>query len=250
VLSVGALLLLAGRAAPISTAAPGTEPEDFWLGIREQTCERNEVEAVFYIPPLSDGARFHRGIPSTPDETWIDLSLFDNGFRQGTFLGLGPLASLGDHRAVTWSGLRPDLMHFYRINARVGSRWYEVASGRFETPDCGHVMRMACDEQNGVAVTFGIFTPGNLDAGQTAPIETWLDLTLRGDGYPRGTFIGAGPFLTTPGPDRVTTFEWRDLRLFSRHYWRTNTLFRTFGWVVMSSGDFLTPDCNSLLRVP
>jgi hypothetical protein len=232
-----------------TTAAPGTEPADFWLGIREQTCRGDVVEAVFYVPPLSDGARVHRGIPSTPDEIWIDLSLFNNGFRPGTFLGLGPIPSLDDHRAVSWPGLRSGLMHFYRINARVGSQWYEVTSGRFETPDCVHVVRMACDEQHHVDVTFRVHQPGIIEHG--SPVETWLDLTLRGDGYLPGTFLGAGPFAARPPyPEPFgTTFVWRGLIILNRHYWRTNTLVQPFGWVMQRAGSFLTPDCNTLGRV-
>jgi hypothetical protein len=248
VIGVFLVAIAATRAASPATAAPGPEQADLFLGPRELTCDASHVSAMFYIPPLTDGARFHRGVPSTPNEIWIDLSLFDNGFRPGTFIGHGPHTSMDDHRAVTWSGLRTGLLHFYRINARVGSQWFHVASGRFETPDCVHVVRMACDEQHRVDVTFRVHRPGIIEQG--VPVETWLDLTLRGDGYLPGTFLGAGPFAAQPPfPEPFgTTFLWPSLNILNRHYWRTNTLVQPFGWVMQRTGSFLTTDCNTLAR--
>jgi hypothetical protein len=232
--------------------AASQEPDQAasWLGVREVGCDARTASARFYLPPLADGARGRLSwIPSAPDETWLDVSLFDNGFQPGTFLGHGPHPSRSKHQVIEWEGLRPRAVHYYRINARVGSQWYEITRGVFETPDCIWVSRIACDEQSRVEVTLFVRPPGITE--MAVPIETWLDLTLRPDGFRPGTFLGAGPFAVgEPG----TTFVWRDLRILSRHYWRTNTLFLFFDnrlrWQTQVGGSFLTHDCNTLLRVP
>jgi hypothetical protein len=145
-------------------------------------------------------------------------------------------------------------MHFFRINARVGSQWYIVTSGRFETIDCNNVMRTKCSaEDNGrVDVTFLVRQPAITE--RAAPLESWLDLSLHPGGFPSGTFIAAGPFSVRSPFNHPfgTLFEWRGLLIVSRHYWRTNTLFQFFGssntWVRQNGGSFLTHDCNTLLR--
>src|SRR4051794_34822588 len=50
---------------------------------------------------------------------WFDLTLFDNGFAPGTFIGLGPLPS--NQSTFTWNGLKPGLLHFIRLNTFVNS---------------------------------------------------------------------------------------------------------------------------------
>src|SRR5215213_5329210 len=43
---------------------------------------------------------------------WVDLSLLDNGFAEGTFLGLPSNAE-----RLTWAGLLPGLAHYWRVSA-------------------------------------------------------------------------------------------------------------------------------------
>src|SRR5207244_9655845 len=45
---------------------------------------------------------------------WVDLSLSNNGFFPGTFLGIGPFGAYDG--TGTWSGLLPGLVHYLRIN--------------------------------------------------------------------------------------------------------------------------------------
>src|SRR5947209_1501645 len=52
---------------------------------------------------------------------WVDLTLFDNGFAPGTFIGLGPLNS--GQNTFTWNGLRPGLLHFLRLNTLTPQGW-------------------------------------------------------------------------------------------------------------------------------
>jgi len=54
-------------------------------------------------------------------QQWLDLSLQDNHWEPGTFLGNGPLA--GSQQSLTWNGLQQGSRHFIRIN-----QWYPGAT--------------------------------------------------------------------------------------------------------------------------
>jgi beta-lactamase superfamily II metal-dependent hydrolase len=83
------------------------------------------VKATFQWSPLA-------GV----SEQWVDLTLFDNGFAAGTFLGAGPLP--GDRKAFVWDGLLPGTTHFWRVNARSESGWIPSDTASFATRgDCG-----------------------------------------------------------------------------------------------------------------
>ena len=73
-----------------------------------------------------------------PVVTWLDLSLFDNGFRPGTFLGAGPFSpDVLPAEEVRWVGLIPNRWHYYRLNTLYGGGdWVLQYFGRFLTPDC------------------------------------------------------------------------------------------------------------------
>jgi hypothetical protein len=54
-------------------------------------------------------------------EQWVDLSLFNNGWRDGTYLSMGPLP--GTLQEITWSGLAVEKTHYLRVTKRLGDRW-------------------------------------------------------------------------------------------------------------------------------
>lgn len=61
---------------------------------------------------------------------WLDLSLYDNGFASGTFLGAGPLTP--DSTALNWSGILPGLPHYWRVNSLMpDGTWRASATGVF-----------------------------------------------------------------------------------------------------------------------
>jgi hypothetical protein len=45
---------------------------------------------------------------------WLDLSLFNNGWLSGTFLGAGPLPPTST--SLVWNGLIPNATHYVRVN--------------------------------------------------------------------------------------------------------------------------------------
>jgi beta-lactamase class A len=74
-------------------------------------------------------------VPSRRGEQWLDISLFNNRFAPGTFIGTGPLPP-GTNTFV-WSGLRPGLTHFLRINTRSPFGWEPSQTVAFATQACG-----------------------------------------------------------------------------------------------------------------
>lgn len=70
----------------------------------------------------------------TGNSQWIDLSLFNNGFAFGTFIGAGPLS--GSTEAFVWDGLLQGALHYYRINTEAFGGWHPSATYSFRTPIC------------------------------------------------------------------------------------------------------------------
>jgi len=81
------------------------------------------------IPPqfgLGQGLRVNVSFEWAPigppaQAQWLDLSIFDNGFAQGTFLSFGPLHPLA--RFQLWQNLLPGVVHYYRLNTLTENRW-------------------------------------------------------------------------------------------------------------------------------
>src|SRR5581483_7493837 len=68
-------------------------------------------------------------------EQWVDLSLFDNGFAPGTFLGAGPLPP--GQTVFAWDGLIPNATHYLRVNTLTADGWFPSQTLIFSTPgDC------------------------------------------------------------------------------------------------------------------
>jgi hypothetical protein len=64
-----------------------------------------------------------------------DLTLFNNGWQWGTFLGIGPFAP--NQNTSVWEGLTPGLWHYVRINTLTPFGWAPSATLQFFTRnDC------------------------------------------------------------------------------------------------------------------
>ena len=74
-------------------------------------------------------------VPSRRGEQWLDISLFNNRFAPGTFVGTGPLAP--GTSSFVWRGLRPGLTHFLRVDTRSPYGWEPSQSIAFATQACG-----------------------------------------------------------------------------------------------------------------
>lgn len=60
---------------------------------------------------------------------WLDISLYDNGFAPGSFLGNGP--NDGARQQITWPGILPNLPTYWRYNSNTPSGWVATQTGNF-----------------------------------------------------------------------------------------------------------------------
>jgi hypothetical protein len=172
-------------------------------------------------------------------QQWVDLSLFDNGFRPGTFIGAGPLA--GSESTFTWEGLLPEALHYWRVNSFVGGAWQPSQTGVLVTPRCVagaavllEVRQECSTSMPGTARVEFRWQPAALVSAQ----QQWLDLSLQDNDFLRGTFIGAGPLPLSSGD-----FSWDGIKPGLVHHWRVNTMLGPAAWVTSEAGRFTTLVC-------
>jgi hypothetical protein len=174
---------------------------------------------------------------------WVDLTLFDNGFVPGTFIGLGPLAA--GQNSFIWEGIRPGLRHFLRINTLTGFGWQpSFTAAFFSRGDClpypaGNASNVSVPSQsclqNGRVAATMTWTP----SGQGVQ---WADLSLFDNGFAPATFVGVGPM--PPGQSSLT---WDGLLPGYYHFLRINT-GAPGGWAPSPRVAFFTrPDCAPAL---
>ncbi len=240
-------------ALTIATATVGTfhraeaaVPHNYLLAL--ECAAEVDVTATFVLPSTDE---LLEQFGATPEQMWIDLSLFDNGFASSTFLGFGAFAHhRADGTVIRLRHLYGSSPHFYRVNGLFGGRWIEIGRGAFETPNCGFVTSIGCQIPDGENVVQFAVPPASPVPGLT-PTQQWIDLTLSSnplnpildDGFPPGTFVAAGPFKSTGA-----SFLWRDLRSGLLHHYRVNTLYAGSDprWVTEFSGAFLSLSCADL----
>jgi len=161
-------------------------------------------------------------------QQWIDLSLADNGFVPGTFVGAGPLA--GSAGSFVWDGLLPGHLHFARVNTWTGSFWAASEKSTFLTKSCafGQPAQLA-------PVTAVYCDAATLQWAPSTPagVVQWVDISLQ-PGFAPGTFSNIGPL--APAAGSVFT---KGLNAGSTYYWRVNTWTGT-GWATSWLGTFRT----------
>ena len=177
------------------------------------------------VPPSAANVAFAWQAPAGAITQWLDVSLFDNGFAAGTFLGAGPLSP--DANSLVWAGLRPGIPHFWRINALTPQGWVASTTGAFVP--CGapslRTPTYACTGGGRATVTFRW-------AVASPPGHQWLDLSLFNNGFLPSTFVGAGPLF--PAAQEVT---WPGILANTVHFYRVNALI--WGWNPSATGTFV-----------
>jgi peptidoglycan/xylan/chitin deacetylase (PgdA/CDA1 family) len=89
--------------------------------------------------------------PGDPGQQWVDLSLFNNNFASGTFVGSGPLPS--SQSALAWDGLVERTTHYVRVNTLTSIGWRPGPASAFTTIGCtspGRTITLTFDD-GGVA---------------------------------------------------------------------------------------------------
>lgn len=71
---------------------------------------------------------------NAPGQQWLDLTVFNNGFAPGTFVGAGPVASGAGSYA--WYGIARGMTHYWRVNALTPSGWSSSDTGAFTSLTC------------------------------------------------------------------------------------------------------------------
>ncbi len=168
--------------------------------------------------------------PAISGPQWLDLSLSDNGFAPGTFVGIGPLAA--NEQVFAWDGLRPAATHYVRLDTLHSGYWYPSGTLVFRTGICGGPALLGSLSES--CNLFTSDTTFSWTPAVTQGSEQWLDISVYNNGFAPGTFISAGPL-----PQNVTWFTWKGLSSGTTHYWRVNTL-TSAGWNSSATESFLT----------
>jgi len=167
------------RGGPIAEASGTTPTEratrfeypgaDFVTVVSQECLPGNRVRIFVNWNPYNFGPQ------------WIDLSLFNNDFIFGTFIGLGPMPP--NQNNFMWDGLLPGLRHYLRINTLTAFGWFPSATITFVTRnDCGFALidsdgdgiadvSDACPTLPGPAVNNGC--PFNQGATNCDPVTGW-----------------------------------------------------------------------------
>jgi hypothetical protein len=123
---------------------------DRWIELGRGTFRTNNCLVLLHLFCGADGsvnATFDVMRPgileqgALPVESWIDLSLVDNGFAAGSYIGSGPFGPTppaGSTRNIfIWSGLTAGRTHHYRENTLyTAAGWVSQYEGSFVTPNC------------------------------------------------------------------------------------------------------------------
>jgi hypothetical protein len=97
------------------------------IALRAQVCDVSSAGSV--SATLS-------WVPSRRGEQWLDISLSNNGFAPGTFIGVGPFPPGTD--TFVWRGLLPSTAHFLRVNTLSPYGWEPSQTIAFATGTCGN----------------------------------------------------------------------------------------------------------------
>lgn len=108
------------------------------MGVSQQWCgpEPARARVTFDWEPALFFGRTASGLEYTaPGEQWLDISLFDNGFALGTFVGIRvpDEASFGPFDV---RGIRGGAAHYWRINTLGPDGWRPSATQYFDAIQC------------------------------------------------------------------------------------------------------------------
>lgn len=216
-LTVTATLTATATSTPLP--GPATAPS---LGFPTSVCNGS-----FPFPSSAD-VTFTWSGPTNVSAIYVDLSLLDNNFADGTFVTavLTPGTT-----SFTWLGLAPGQPHFWRVTGQgLDGNWVMSDFGRFVPCGTQKLLGVSwvCTGSGRATVTFRwapSSSPGFLQ---------YLDLTLFNNGFAPGTFLGAGAL--APSQQALV---WPGILANIQHYYRVNNLTQFFGWGPSLTGTFV-----------
>jgi hypothetical protein len=181
---------------------------------------------------------------------YVDLSLSNNGWAPGTFVGIGPFGAY-DGSGV-WAGLVPGALHFLRINTVNPFGWSPSQTISFVTrADCANfisynpvmlpfrpsVFSQECLPDGRVRVFFNTGAAANPGFGQFTPSVMFADVSVLDARFIPGTFIGYGEIAPAIG-----SFWWDGLMPNRTHFFRLNG-WGPGGWLPSQPLSFTTIAC-------
>jgi hypothetical protein len=131
---------IAGAVTPTSTPSPTPTP--------------NIIPATLTLPTFSQCTpngmvpttfRWTRATGGIADSQWLDLSIYNNGFQPGTYIGISNPPFPNDSSYVTNTNpllgpLRSGILHYWRLNTHIRGEpqnvWHPSLTGNFTTPPC------------------------------------------------------------------------------------------------------------------
>jgi len=120
---LGVLLFSASLGLQRGSSTPPAEAAAAFIAVAGQQCtSASQVSVSFSWAAYNEG------------QQWFDLSLSNNGFAPGTFVGIGPLGF--NQTSFTWDGILPGLTHYMRINTLTPYGWSVSQTVTFTTRDC------------------------------------------------------------------------------------------------------------------
>jgi hypothetical protein len=87
-----------------------------------QVCSGNAANVTFNWQANAAGSQF------------LDLTVHNNGFAPGTFVGAGPVASGGS--SFTWYGIAKGVTHYWRVNTLTPTGWVGSNTASFTASSC------------------------------------------------------------------------------------------------------------------
>ena len=170
--------------------------------------------------------------PETPGalQTWLDLSLFDNGFASDTFVGVGPLTP--ETLWFEWDGLLPGRTHYIRVNTLTPTGWLASPTAAFTTGVCakptasGGSVSQSCSEWGYLHAAFSWISGGG--------DSQWLDLATDPEWISYDMWMAYGPF-----SPQTALHEMVILPGYT-YWWRINT-HSAAGWSPSPVWTFVAP---------
>jgi hypothetical protein len=119
-------------------------------------------------------------------QQWLDLSLFDNGWVWGTFLGSGPMPA--SQHSLTWDGLISNATHFVRVNQELAPGvWDPSPTYYWTTLSCPQPVQMAPGAPSNLQISGALpdlsvpVPPGQGELGRIT--VSWQDNSINEDGF-------------------------------------------------------------------
>jgi hypothetical protein len=143
------------------------------------SCSSSSATVAFFWEPLDAGT-----------QQWLDISTIDDIFAPDTFIGAGPFSPRINN--FTWLGIKPGVVHYWRINTLTSAGWVPSAAGVFVP--CGAPVLLSelpiCQADGTATIVFHW-------APSTDTVLQWLDVSTSGDSFAPGTY-NASPAMQRP----------------------------------------------------